>query len=87
MRIFIGRYTRELLRRNSIYILSGVIFLLLILFVLPLQIKAYIDIKNGNAGLVEEIANLERKKATILSFNAEEVDLLVSTLDTLLPSK
>lgn len=87
MRIFIGRYTMQLLRRNSIYILSGVIFLLLILFVLPLQIKTYIDIRNDNAGLVREIVNLERKKATILSFNAEEVDLLVSTLDTLLPSK
>ncbi len=85
MKKIINKYTIRLIKENIIYLMSGIVFILLLAFVLPGQITDYQALRKTNQKLVGEISQLERKKAIIASFDSDEIDGLVKTLNTLLP--
>lgn len=85
MKKIIDAYTIRLFKENIMYLASFVIFVLLLIFILPGQIKEYADIKDENQELTQEVGRLERKKIIIESFNSDEIDRFVATLNALLP--
>lgn len=85
MKKIIDRYTGRLIKENFIYLVSAVVFIFLTIFILPGQILDYQTITKENKGLAEEIAQLERKRAIVASFDEDEIDQLIATLNTLLP--
>ncbi|HLD26522.1 MAG TPA: hypothetical protein VJB63_01000 [Patescibacteria group bacterium] len=85
MKKIISRYTFRLIKENYIYLISLFVFILLLSLVLPGQITDYQTSKKENQQLVEEIAQLEKKKVIIASFDSDEIDQLIKTLNTILP--
>lgn len=87
MKQLIDRYTFHLVKRNLIYFVSFFIFILLAIFILPIQIRDFLLFKEKNHTLIGEVADLERKRIVISSFDTDEIERLLLTLNTLLPQK
>lgn len=83
----IDPYIVNLIKQNLIYIVSLLIFIALAIFVLPFQIRSYFELKERNTALNKELINLEQKKSFFYSFDADQIDKLIETLDRLLPNK
>lgn len=87
MKRLLDLYTIQLIKENAIYFLALMIFLLLAVLVLPFQIKDFSQFKEKNQGLTQEIVQLEQKRQFIASFDTDEIERLVATLNTILPQE
>lgn len=85
MELKIDPYTLQLVKENRPYIVSLVIFLILLALIIPLQAKDYFGYQDKIDKLNKEITELERKKTIIYSFAPDEADQLIETLNILLP--
>lgn len=85
MKRIMSKYTLRLIKENILYLVSALVFILLLALVLPGQIDDYQKSKETNQQLLEEISQLEKKKALVASFDSDEIDQLVKTLNTILP--
>lgn len=85
MKKIINAYTVQLLKENSIYFASLVIFILLAALVIPWQISGYSVTKEENQKLTEEIGRLENKIKIVVAFDSDEIDRLIAVLNTILP--
>lgn len=85
MKRIMSKYTLRLIKENILYLVSALVFILLLALVLPGQIDDYQKSKETNQQLLEEISQLEKKKALVASFDSDEIEQLVKTLNTILP--
>lgn len=85
-KIFLNKYGKRLFRENIYYIVLCIVFAVLIVGYIPYGVYMLIQTNQKNSGLRVDIAQLQQKHDQVVSFAPDEIDSLVSTLNTLVPS-
>lgn len=85
-KIFLNKYGKRLLQENIFYIVLCVVFSVLIVGYIPYSIYLLSQTNQKNDVIRTEIAQLQQKHDQVVSFAPDEIDSLVSTLNTLVPS-
>ncbi len=85
MKKTIDIYTLRLAKENILFIVVFVLFLAIIIFFIPLQLKNYYDYQEKIKLLEQDINQLIKKQSIISSIDPKESSYLVQTLNSLIP--
>lgn len=83
----IDPYTLRLIRENLFYFFSLIISILVLVYVFNYQIRDFFSYQKKISDINQELTELQTKREIVYSYKPEELDVLIKTINALLPQQ